>query len=398
MALTGGQKSAEEGIAHTAPPPLLRPTAATPHYPLFDRLLACMSAAGQGVQALCLYLALTRASLEEHIVRLGLATPHDRPMRRGGPKAWSLMDTLRLIIWRLAGVHPEVIGQRLDVPRTANAVRSKARRMGLPCPKRADLHRPEGPRLRDPDAVMLAALMKEGSPADLTADQVIANLRDLVLKPVTVPVVLPTTVARRPAKSQKSSGQRELPFFGIVPERREEDARSPLAKAFNVPADETKVDFAESFAWFASLRGKFKPQTNRVAVWIGFMLVAGGLHYKEAAKKLGVTPAAFRTFRTRVGIPSDPDRAKMGATFDFESAKATLARSGYELRRCLKSDNWFWVKKTDRGVRYSPQFRTGERIPGDKGNKFTIFTRAMLEEERCAIRTPFANYDGRMLA
>ena len=357
-----------------------------------------MSAAGQGIQALCLLLSLSRATLEEHVVRLGLATPHDRPMRRGGPKAWSLMDTLRLIIWRLAGVHPEVIGQRLDVPRTANAVRSKARRMGLLCPKRADLHRPEAAALRDPDPVILAALMQAGSPSELTADQVVSNLRHLVLRPVNEPVVLPTTAARRPAKPAKNSGQREFPFFQIVPERGDEAARPAPPVIFNIPTDETKVDFTESLAWFANLRGRFKPQTNRVAVWIGFMLVAGGLHYKEAAKLLGVTPAAFRTFRTRVGIPSDSDREKMGATFDFEAAKATLARSGYELQRCLKSDHWFWRKKTEKGVRYSPQFRTGERIIGNKGNKFTIFTRAMLEEENNKTSTPFANYDGRMLA
>jgi hypothetical protein len=38
-----------------------------------------------------------------------------------------VLDTVRLIAWRIAGVHPEVIGLRLG--RSANAVRAKARRL-----------------------------------------------------------------------------------------------------------------------------------------------------------------------------------------------------------------------------------------------------------------------------
>jgi hypothetical protein len=245
---------------------------------------------------------------------------------------------------------------------------------------------------------MMAVIMRAAARNDGTSEKIVADLRNMVVASVNAPVARPAQDVRLAVKRQHDPGQRELPFFGIVRERREKETQSSTGKAFEIPVDESKVDFGQSLTWFSHLRGRRKTQTNRVAVWLGFMLIAGGLHYKEAAKRLGVTPAAFRTYRTRVGIPSDPDRLKMGAVFDLDAAKATLARSGYELRRCLKSENWFWVKKSDKGVRYSPQFRTGERIIGDIGNKFTILTNAMLEAEKRKRSAPFANSGDRMLA
>ena len=114
----------------------------------FDPVLAGMVAAGQGIQAICLYLGLTRPALDEHLVRLGLRTPHERPLRKPGPRGWSVLDTIRLIGWRVAGIHPETIGQRLG--RSANAVRAKARRLGLPRPDRKSLQRVDPAGLKDP--------------------------------------------------------------------------------------------------------------------------------------------------------------------------------------------------------------------------------------------------------
>ena len=43
-----------------------------------------------------------------------------------------MVEDIRLLIaWRPSGVRPEVIGQHLTRPRSANAVRAKARRLGL---------------------------------------------------------------------------------------------------------------------------------------------------------------------------------------------------------------------------------------------------------------------------
>src|SRR6516162_5775727 len=114
----------------------------------FDAVLAGMVAPGQGIRAICLYLGLTRPALDEHLVRLGLRTPHERPLRKPGPRGWSVLDTIRLIGWRVAGIHPETIGQRLG--RSANAVRAKARRLGLPRPDRKALQRVDPATLEDP--------------------------------------------------------------------------------------------------------------------------------------------------------------------------------------------------------------------------------------------------------
>ena len=388
MAFTGVQKVEEEGAAHRAPLGLPHLPPAAPQFPLFDRLLTCMVSAGQGIQALCLLLSLSRAVLDEHIIRLGIATPHDRPMRGGGAKAWSLKDTLRLIVWRLAGVHPEVIGQRLDTPRSANAVRAKARRIGIPCPERKALHKSHPDTLRDPwTSDLMATIMLAGSEPGQTADEALKRLRESVVVNPTKVVSLPVNEGRPARKRNKTTGQRELPFFRIVPDQALQKVEQP--EILKVPSAENQVNFKEDLTWFAGLKGRTKAQTNRVAVWIAFMLMAGGLHYKEAAKKLGVTPAAFRTFKTNVAIPSDSDRRKMGSVFDLAAAEATLERSGYELKRCLNSTNWFWAKKSETGVRLSPPLRHGEKIIGEHGNKFTIITRAMLDtetREACAVR------------
>ena len=119
-------------------PGLLLSLAAAVVFP-FDRVLTGMVAAGQGIEALCRYLGLSRAALDHNLIRLGLRTPHDRPLRRPGPKGWSVLDTMRVIFWRSIGIHPETIGLRLG--RSATAVRAKSRRLGVPTPDPEILHR-----------------------------------------------------------------------------------------------------------------------------------------------------------------------------------------------------------------------------------------------------------------
>lgn len=114
----------------------------------FDRVLEGMVGAGFGIAAICLYLDLTRAALDLSLARLGLRTPHDRPLRKPGAKSWSVTDTRRLILWRQTGIHPDVIGVRLS--RSANAVRGKARRLGIPAPDRKALRRVDPWSLPDP--------------------------------------------------------------------------------------------------------------------------------------------------------------------------------------------------------------------------------------------------------
>jgi hypothetical protein len=359
-----------------------------------------MIAAGQGIQTLCLFLQLTRGALDAHIVRLGLATPHDRPIRKGGAKAWSIPDTILAGFLRLIGVHPEVIGRALSQPRSANAVRTKLRRMGIRGPSRSELFKPDLASLHLPDTETIARLML--SQADFATT--VRSLRAIVTG---APGQTASKAPRRAGKARtggviRSEGQRELPLMGIVAGREKDEATKPEVAApvavTAVPAKEELVDFND-LSWFRSLVGK-NPLTNRVAVYVVGMLILGGLHYKEAARRLGLSEASYRTFRTNMDVPVDSDRSKAGRTFDEEAAKRTLLESDYELRLCMKSQrNWFWVKKSDKGTRLAPPYRTKERFIGERSrNKIDILTRKMLDRERSYRRAPFAKVSARLSA
>lgn len=199
----------------------------------FDLVLAGMVAAGQGIQAICLYLGLTRPALDEHLVRLGLRTPHERPLRKPGPRGWSLLDTIRLIAWRIAGIHPETIAQRLG--RSANAVRAKARRLGLPRPDRKALRRVDPAGLEDPipgfgiggQAATCEPLPRPMSPTEICGTsagpvsvRVGADGSDVVdLRGP--PLGSAPPAAARPSDGEEVRGpvgRRELPLFQVVPE------------------------------------------------------------------------------------------------------------------------------------------------------------------------------------
>lgn len=409
------------GSVEGRPPACARSQApdAPQSFAFFDKVLAGMVGAGQGIEALCLLFGLTPLALAEHIVRLCLPTPHDRPLRKPGPRGWSIRDKIRLIYWRLRCVHPEIIGQCLEKPRSANAVRAQSRRLGIPTPPRHTLHKPDPASLPEPDLPSFFGLRRSAcrepalpetpdatKPAAATAASTGSGVRD-ILRPVlggegrkaqgSATASAPRRGGkRRDGRRVKAAGQRELRLLVVVggtdtpsPEQakgRETGAAPALPP---IPATEEEVDFSGDLTWFRRLAWK-NPLTCRVAVWTFFMLIAGGLHYKAAGERLGISEGAFRSIRSRMGVPVDFDRRKAGAVFDEEAARVTLERSGYVLRQCIKSPNWFWVEKSDRGTRLSPPYRSGERIPGQRSNRFTIITRAMFESERCIHREPFA--------
>lgn len=118
-------------------------------FPL-DVVFRSLAGAGLSLDALCAYLGITRHAVFEHIVRLGLPTPADTPLRKPSAKGWTVEDIHRLIAWRSTGVHPETIGQSLSRSRSANAVRAKARRLGLAAPSRKHLFRPPPEQLALP--------------------------------------------------------------------------------------------------------------------------------------------------------------------------------------------------------------------------------------------------------
>ena len=405
--------------APPAPPIPLGAPAAAPVFPLFDRLLRGMVAAGQGIQALCLLLGLTRLALQEHIVRLCLPAPHDRPLRKPGPKAWSVKDKIRTIYWRLLGVHPEIIGERLDVRRTANAVRAQTRRLGVPTPARRDLHKPDPASLPEPDLGSLFRLLTsnrrqsavQAGPTELRTEAS-AGAGDLL---EAVPAAAGRTAARsaKPAAAPpkrasggqvKPAGQQELQLLvavGGAQTGQGKDARSgEIVSAVAlppIPKTEDEVDLSGDLTWFRRLTWT-NPLKNRVAVWVCFILIAGGLHYKAAAARLGISAAAFRSVRTRMAVPVDPDRSKAGTVFDEDAARITVERSGYVIGECIESKHFFWKHRDDRKTRFSPPFRKSEKIIGERSNLFTRVTRAMLNVEHHDQHTPFATSSARMCA
>jgi hypothetical protein len=389
-----------------------------------------MVAAGQGVQALCLLLGLTQGALDEHIVRLSLPTPHDRPLRKPGPRGWCIRDKVRLIFWRLLGVHPEIIGQRLEKPRSANAVRAQARRMGIPTPPRRELHKPDPASLREPDLAALFGFGRsddcrptlQGGPSD-TRNCATSGGRDL-LGPK------PSAAERKSQGSSKASdpaakrrapgqvtptGQRELSLLIVVggtskeptkaqasakaeePPKTQEPPKAAAPPLPPIPRTEDEVDLCGDLGWFRRLTWK-NPLKYRVAVWTFFMLIAGGLHYKAAAERLGISPDAFRSIRTRMAVPVDRDRKKAGTDFDEEGARETLRRSGYVIKKCMQSDNFFWGHKDDKKTRFSPPFRKSEKIIGESSNLFEIVTRRMLDDEMRDRPAPFATFPASVCA
>lgn len=420
MSASLAQERRLEDGAVVAPPAVLI-SLATIALVSFDCALAGMVRAGQGIGALCCFFGLTSADLHDHLVRLGLPTPLDRLLRKPGPKGWSEADVRRLIVWRLAGVHPEVIGQLLDRRRSANAVRAKARRLGLPVPPRKQLHRPEPETLRDPAP---GPLIHAQAPARAPTPSEVCGTAagEVSVRGVSYDGAVSLHPAAgslnetagendpdpRLGRKARSEGQRELPLFGVVggtaavPGAAE--AVSPIVVDTPatelepwIPTHESEVDLPGDLTWFGRIK-RFR-HANRAAVWVAFMLLAGGLSYKAAADRLGVTTGTFSTFRGRAGIPVDHDRDKAGEVFDATTAHITWKVSGFILQQETVSEDvpkarvpWFWVHKRDASrVKLRPAKRRRENIPGmGRSETFTIITRAMLEAEPWKFGVPFA--------
>lgn len=97
----------------------------------YCQLLTGMVAQGHGIEAICLFLSLTRDSLLDLVVRLDLPTPHDRPQRRtGGARAWLASDYATLLSGWLGNWPTGCLAQQ--VGRSRGSIWAKSRRMGLP--------------------------------------------------------------------------------------------------------------------------------------------------------------------------------------------------------------------------------------------------------------------------
>ena len=435
MSATLSEASQQGSASVSGPPPLLLSLAAAAVFP-FDQVLAGMVAAGQGIQALCLFLDLTRSALDGHLVRLGLATPHDRPLRQSGRRAWSVLDTVRLIAWRIAGVHPEVIGLRLG--RSANAVRAKARRLGIQAPGRKALHKPHPTTLADPmpgfgfrspggpscQASPVSACGRAAGPVSVLAAADAATVTALPIGPpigdpqpapeaAAQPVAEPASQqvpsfapSRRRGLRSRPDGQRELSLCGVAcgadKELHGQQSEAVVVPPPASPGTEADVDLNGDLTWIGTVH---RPLTNRVVVWVCGMLMLGGLHWKQAARRVGMTPDVFRTVRTRCAIPVDYKRQKLTNVFNEAIARATCERSGYIVKQCIKTGNnggksgkWFWVHKDDRSTRVSPTERRRDHQIEGRSNTVSIVTHEELAALAGRLRSPFAERPATMRA
>ncbi len=107
----------------------------------YKLLLVGMMARGHGLQALCLFLSMTRDALLDLIVECDLKTPPDHPLRKSGGKyAWREADFPILLKGWLENWSAACIAQQLK--RSRPGIWTKARRLGLPRRERRGLHWP----------------------------------------------------------------------------------------------------------------------------------------------------------------------------------------------------------------------------------------------------------------
>ena len=335
----------------------------------FDAVLAGMVAAGHGIEAICLYLDLSRAALDDHLVRLGLRTPHDRPLRKLGPRGWSEIDTRRLIAWRVCGIHPETIGQRLG--RSANAVRAKARRLGLPRPDRKSLQRVDPAKLKDPGPgiAFVAPAEEAEAPSQSPSAECGAVAGVVPVRPGQLAdgisssrpeAILPSPVASS-ASGDGAGTQGELPLVRVVPVeslpakpdrllvsrpsilvRRPTGGREYWREIGEHPEDVGLL--LEDLGWIANLRSL---RLNGVAVLAMGLRSMGGQHWRGIAADARLTSGCTRTELSRSLLPRDFDRRKFGPSWNAECAFATLEFSGYELAED-EQGRFFWRHRRDR--------------------------------------------------
>ena len=125
-------------------------------------LLSGMVTRGHGIEALCFFLALTRDRLFDLIVQFNLPTPHDRPLRRGGARAWTQSDFPILLDGWLNNWSAACIADRLG--RSRGSIYYQTRRLGLARRDRRLLHWPE-PAVPEPITPPKADPEKQRLPA-----------------------------------------------------------------------------------------------------------------------------------------------------------------------------------------------------------------------------------------
>jgi len=346
-----------------------------------------MVGAGFGIVAICLYLDLTRAALDVSLVRLGLPTPHNRPLRKLSAKAWPIIDTRRVILWRQIGIHPDVISVRLG--RSANAIRGKARRLGIPAPDRKSLRRvdpwslpepvpgfgfpnPRSAEFSEPAAHAQPSTedtMPPPPPTDNAATaparrkrpRKVPAQRELTLLPgiaVDEPAAAPAPLSEPEqinvspvadtaiAASATAEGRHLTTAIVTHPSNAPSPSLLPtssLPAVASEPEEETPED--DDLTWIGKLQHVIY---DKEAVRIIGMRQMGLEHWRSTAAVLGLTPGQLKTIRTRIDIPIDRDRRKFDATYDPELAQLNFDTCGYTLMQerpipsTGRAGHWFY--------------------------------------------------------
>jgi hypothetical protein len=221
--------------------------------------------------------------------------------------------------------------------------------------------------------------------------------------PQQVPSFAPSRPRRRRSRPE---GQRELSLFGVAGGADKalhgQQSEAVVAPPPAIPGTEADVDLNGDLTWIGTVH---RPLTNRVVVWVCGMLMLGGLHWKQAALRVGMTPDVFRTVRTRCAIPVDYKRQKLTNVFNEAIARATCERSGYVVKQCIKTGNnggksgkWFWVHKDDRSTRVSPTERRRDHQIEGRSNTVSIVTHEELAALAGKLHAPFAERPATMRA
>jgi len=367
----------------------------------FDHVLAGMIEAGLGITALCLYLECARIGLFERVTRLGLQTPSDRPLRRGGGRnPWATEDVQRFIRWWMAGVQVRSIAEGLG--RSPGAIYGKRRRLGLPQRDRRQLtYRSVEELLRGLASETVASpeeLPGEGggehsvnwdaAAATQTASEVINTVGAArAAEP-------PFSFEAEAASSPLASGAAVLAGTADHSER-----RGIAALPASVP-DELSVDEADLIVDFSRAKGNWRipelkptPQIAKKVVAVEDPSAPGrksqphvGPSIKwTAARDENLTARAF-AMQSVAGIARDLDlrpgqiscrmrtlglgearrflRRSVGlrylAVYDPKAPTANISLSRYYLRECCVTRTMFWAQRGS-GQTMRPDVRNSKR-------------------------------------
>lgn len=327
------------------------PSIAGPPATAADALLRGMVGAGQGWQAICRYLLLSRTALDDALVRLDLPTPHERPLRAPGPRGWTPGDTFRAIAWRLAGFHPRNIGLRLG--RSPDAVRSRTRRLGVPTPPRASLVRATSWTLPEPKPDHFSAVLGPswgvgGAATGAATDSVSAAV--LVRgAPAANPILWRTPAESPPGASWRPAvpPQPDPVLPGLFP-----------GAGDSIPRDGD----------LSHLAGLKRLRRNRAAVLQLAAAYFGGQAVKAIARRIGVSASTVQSLFNHLELPRDTDRTNFSEHANDALGRERLAASGWELVPCAETGNLFFRHRCDRAAVTVCRRKRFERGTLDRGH------------------------------